>query len=133
MIREDLVATDCIRTFSVTDQYQTLINDLLACGFNEEKQTLIVCAYDWRKDNVQSANVLAGHIDAAVTRYGANSEISLIAHSMGGLISRYYLESGKFNERRGFGNVRRLITLGTPHTGAARALPMVLGTEKQLF
>jgi len=29
--------------------------------------------------------------------------------------------------------VRRLITLGTPHNGAALALPLVLGYEKRLF
>jgi hypothetical protein len=52
---------------------------------------------------------------------------------MGGLVSRYYLESGAFNTRPGFGRVRRLITLATPHNGAALALPMILGFQKQLF
>jgi hypothetical protein len=52
---------------------------------------------------------------------------------MGGLVSRYYLESNKFNKRSGFDNVQRLITLATPHNGAAIALPLVLGYEKRLF
>ncbi len=133
LMREDLVATDCIRTFSITNQYQALIDDLMTCGFSETNQTLIVAAYDWRKDNALSAQKLADHIDAARQRHGDNVEITIVAHSMGGLISRYYLESGQFNDRPGFAKVRQLITLGTPHIGAAIALPLVLGQEKRLF
>jgi pimeloyl-ACP methyl ester carboxylesterase len=133
LLRDDLIATDCIRTFSVTTQYQALIDDLTTCGFSEAEGTLIIAAYDWRKDNADAAKVLADHIDKAVARFGAETDISIIAHSMGGLISRYYLETGQFHDRPGFGNILRLITLGTPHTGAALALPMVLGREKQLF
>jgi pimeloyl-ACP methyl ester carboxylesterase len=133
LMREDLVATDCIRSFSVTTQYQSLIDDLTTCGFSEPNHTLVVAAYDWRKDNAESAKTLAASIDAAVTRHGAAVEITLIGHSMGGLVSRYYLESGQFNGRPGFGKIKRLITLGTPHMGAALALPLVLGYEKRLF
>lgn len=132
-MREDLVATDCIRSFSITTQYQALIDDLITCGFSEANSTLVVAAYDWRKDNAESAQGLAAHLDAAVTRYGADVEVSIVAHSMGGLVARYYIESGLFNERPGFRALRRLITLGTPHNGAALALPLVLGYEKRLF
>jgi pimeloyl-ACP methyl ester carboxylesterase len=133
LMREDLVATDCIRTFSVTNQYQSLINDLMTCGFSETGHTLIIAAYDWRKDNALAAKKLADHIDDAEKRHGDKVEITLVAHSMGGLIGRHYLESGKFNDRPGFGKIRQLIALGTPHGGAAIALPLVLGQEKRLF
>jgi len=63
----------------------------------------------------------------------ADVEISIVAHSMGGLISRYYLESGRFDSRPGFQRVRDLITLGTPHRGAPLALTAALGMEKRLF
>jgi hypothetical protein len=52
---------------------------------------------------------------------------------MGGLVSRHYLESGRFKDRPGFRAVRRLITLATPHRGAAVALPRLLGQEKVLW
>jgi pimeloyl-ACP methyl ester carboxylesterase len=133
LMREDLVATDCIRTFSVTNQYQALIDDLMTCGFSEAGHTLIVAAYDWRKDNARAAQKLADHIDDAQKLHGDKVEITLIAHSMGGLISRYYLESGQFNNRPGFSKVRQMLALGTPHGGAAIALPLVLGLEKRLF
>jgi pimeloyl-ACP methyl ester carboxylesterase len=133
LMREDLVATDCIRTFSITKQYQTLIDDLATCGFAEADRTLTVAAYDWRKDIADSAVTLAQHIDDAATAHGVDVEISIVAHSMGGLVGRYYLESGGFNGRPGFARVRQLITLGTPHNGAALALPLILGYEKRLF
>ena len=133
LLHEDLIATDCIRSYFITDQYQQLIDDLQTCEFAETEKTLVVAAYDWRKDNAISAQTLAKHIDEAVDLHGGATEISIIGHSMGGLVARYYLESGHFNNRSGFKHVRRLITLGTPHRGAALALPLILGSEKRLF
>jgi phospholipase A1 len=133
LMREDLVAVDCIRTFSFTVQYQALIDDLTACGFSEAAHTLIVAAYDWRKDNALAAQKLADQIDAVRNRHGDAVKIILVAHSMGGLVGRFYLESGQFNNRPGFAKVTQLITLGTPHNGAALALAMVLGQQKRLF
>ena len=45
-----------------------------------------------------------------------NGKVILIAHSMGGLVGRGYLESDKYA-----GDVERLITLGTPHAGTTYA------------
>jgi pimeloyl-ACP methyl ester carboxylesterase len=135
LMNPNLDATDLIRTYSVSTQYAKLIEDLERCGFreNDAKPTLFVCPYDWRKDNALSAKTLADVIDKAFNTHPGNAEISLIAHSMGGLISRYYLESGDFNARPGFASVRQLITLGTPHRGAGLALAAAVGMEKRLF
>jgi triacylglycerol esterase/lipase EstA (alpha/beta hydrolase family) len=135
LLREDLVATDVIRNYSISTQYQALINDLGRCGFREsgDPPTLWLCPYDWRKANELAAAGLADRVDAAVAAHRGQAEVSLVAHSMGGLVSRYYLESGAFADRPGFGAVRRLITLATPHRGAAAALPRVLGMEKTLW
>ena len=133
LLREDLVATDCIRRYALSSQYQSLIDWLAPLGFSETDGTLIVAAYDWRRDNLLSAGILAGHIEDAVARHGDDVEITLLAHSMGGLVARAYLESGAFDGRAGFGRVRRLFMLGTPHCGAATALGAVLGYERQLF
>lgn len=133
LLREDLVATDCIRRFFFKNLYDLLIDDLATCGFDENDKTLIIAAYDWRKNNLDSAAVLGAHIEKAIELHGADVEISIIGHSMGGLIARCYLESNHFTNRTGFKNVRRLITLGTPHHGAALALPLILGHEKRLF
>ena len=134
LLNPDLIATDVIRKVSISTQYQDLIDDLGKCGFSESDtpKTLHVCPYDWRKDNAESAAKLADLADQAVTQGGA-TELSLIAHSMGGLISRYFLESGLYADRVGLKAVRRLITLGTPHRGAPLALSAALGKEKRLF
>ncbi len=47
-------------------------------------------------------------------------EISFVAHSMGGLVVRRYLASGERGELPD-GRIRRLVMLGTPNQGAARA------------
>lgn len=134
LLNLDLEATRIIKRFSVSAQYQKLIDDLGRCAFREDDnpKTLYVCPYDWRKDNALAAHRLADLIDDAVTKNGAR-EISLIAHSMGGLVSRYYLESGDFDGRAGFSSVRRLLTLGCPHRGSPLALSAAMGKEKRLF
>jgi pimeloyl-ACP methyl ester carboxylesterase len=134
LLDSHLIATDVIRKVSVSVQYQGLIDDLGKCGFreNDNPKSLYVCPYDWRKDNAEATTKLADLADYAVTQGGA-TEISLIAHSMGGLVSRYYLESGEFAGRPGLAAVRRLLTLGTPHRGWPLALSAAMGKEKRLF
>jgi pimeloyl-ACP methyl ester carboxylesterase len=133
LLSEDLVATKCIGRYFLSEQYDAIISYLEHWGFSEAKKTLLTAPYDWRKSNESSAEVLARCVENAFTLHGGDVETSIIAHSMGGLIARYYLESGGFESRRGFGQIRRLITMGTPHRGAAIALPRVLGMEKVLF
>lgn len=43
-------------------------------------------------------------------------QIDVIAHSLGGLVSRNYMSNGT-----GRGKIRKLITLGTPHNGTERS------------
>ena len=90
LLKPELKATDVIRSFSISEQYGSLIRDLGTCGFHEAgpKPTLFVCPYDWRKDNALAAGVLADKVDAAVAMHGADTEVSIVAHSMGGLVAR---------------------------------------------
>jgi pimeloyl-ACP methyl ester carboxylesterase len=133
LLRLDLRVGDVIRNFAISEQYGALIRDLRVFGFKEEDRTLFLQPYDWRRSNALAAEGLANGIDEAVDSVGSMAEITLIAHSMGGLVSRWYLESGRFTDRPGFHAVRRLITLGTPHLGAPLALTAALGKEKRLF
>jgi hypothetical protein len=79
-------------------------------------------AYDWRRDNRVSAKRLATFVDEKLANWRKASgndaaKVILIGHSMGGLVSRYYIEC-----LGGWQNVRRLFTLGTPHRGSLNAL-----------
>ena len=125
----NLKATDVIRSYATTSVYQALIDDLGTLGFREADGSLVPFPYDWRKKNEDAAEELA----KAIEKLPGDAEVSIVAHSMGGLIARYYLESGKFNARGGFDRVRRLVTLGTPHRGAPLALIRILGLEKAVW
>lgn len=131
-------AVDLIRSYLVPfgagEQYGALIEDLESLRYHEKGQpkTLWVCPYDWRTSNLLAADTLAAVIDRAAAA-NPGKKIALIAHSMGGLISRCYLESGQYNTRAGFTSVTDLFTLGTPHRGAPEALFAIKGWSRKLF
>lgn len=84
-------------------------------GYTRDRD-LFVAFYDWRKAVRDSATVyLKPWIDRAKQRSGAK-QVILIGHSMGGLVSRSYIQSKAYAN-----DVERLITLGTPHRGSAEA------------
>jgi phospholipase A1 len=128
----ELRPTDVIRDFGITSQYSALIKTITKWGFIEGER-LFVCPYDWRKDNLISARTLADLLDKIVQLLGNDIVINLVAHSMGGVVSRLYLESGDFTNRAAFHKVTRLITLATPHRGSLIALTAALGQEARLF
>lgn len=137
LLDPNLRVGDVIRSVSISEQYDSLIDALGTCGFSEEgaAPTLLTCPYDWRKDNALAAQRLADRVMSMRKAHGDDVDINLVAHSMGGLVGRYFLESGKFSEAShpGFANVRRLITIGTPHRGAPLALHAAMGQVKRLF
>jgi pimeloyl-ACP methyl ester carboxylesterase len=134
LMKPALVPSDVIRSVSISSQYDHLIQALSHCGFQEgDEGTLVVFPYDWRMDNAETAAKLASCVDDLANRHDSAVSITLLAHSMGGLVSRCYLESGLYNSRAGFANVEALITMGTPHRGAPMALAAVMGYEKRLF
>ncbi len=58
------------------------------------------------------AEVVRDKIEALYRRYQFKGRMSVIGHSKGGLIARYYVQCLGGNKR-----VRNVITLGTPHNG----------------
>jgi pimeloyl-ACP methyl ester carboxylesterase len=91
-----------------------------------------VFLYDWRQDNVISAQQLHRFIEQIRQDYSnPQLKVDLIAHSMGGLIARYFLRYGNSDELTdndfevnpgGVDRVRRVILLGTPNLGSVQAL-----------
>lgn len=137
LLRPDLRIGDIIRKVSISNQYASLIKAFKLCGFDEETgpPSLVVCPYDWRKDNRLAADRLAECVKKLRADHGEDVAINIVAHSMGGLVSRYFLESGAYSAANcpGFDRVRRLITIGTPHRGAPLALCAAMGQIKRLF
>ena len=97
-------------------------------------------AYDWRQDNVAHMRALDRLIDDIRRDYGDPSlRVDVVAHSMGGLIARYYLRYGMVDVLDG-GNdelvtlygtsrVRKLVLLGTPNLGSVGSLHAFLTGE----
>ena len=82
--------------------------------------------YDWRKDiKLSTAPRLAEQLEETVAN-GAQS-VTLVAHSMGGLIARLLLESGDWAQKPWFGKITRFVGICDPHHGAPQALAEALG------
>ncbi len=127
--------------------------------------------YDWRRDNAENARRLhefilekRAYVQAELLRrYGIRRDdlkFDVIAHSMGGLLLRYYLEYGDTPLPEdgslprvtwaGAANVARAVFVATPNAGSAEALanlvegvrfswvlpgygPVVIGTFPSLY
>jgi len=97
-------------------------------------------AYDWRQDMVDSAGELGALIDQIRLDHGdPNLQVDIIAHSMGGLVARYYLRYGGDDvlddnafplTYAGAGRVRRLALLGTPNLGSISSLHSFIQGER---
>lgn len=79
-------------------------------------------AYDWRLPVTFNAARLGDVVEAHMRRWQAHpmgsrdAKVVLIAHSMGGLVARYFTEA-----MGGAPIVRQTLTLGTPFFGAVKA------------
>lgn len=89
--------------------------------------------YDWRRDNRATARALKRLVDRRLPQWreysGArDARVVLVAHSMGGLAARYYLEV-----LEGWEHARALITFGTPYRGSLKALDYLANGYRKLF
>lgn len=97
-----------------------------------DRDTFYLFAYDWRRDNVESARRLASKIAGLKQRLNRpDLRFDIIAHSMGGLIARYFAMYGDQDvldqsrpqpDWRGAEHLNRLIMFGTPNAGSIDAL-----------
>jgi pimeloyl-ACP methyl ester carboxylesterase len=90
-------------------------------------------AYDWRRDNRVAARRLARSTHNWLVRWrktsgNDNAKLVLVAHSMGGLVSRYFLEV-----LDGWRDTRSLVTFGTPYRGSLKALNFIANGFRKSF
>lgn len=89
--------------------------------------------YDWRRDNRSSARKLEKFVDTQLKAWKESSgnkdaKVIFLAHSMGGLVSRYYLE-----KLGGWNHCKALFTFGTPHRGSVNAVDFLTHGKKVAF
>ncbi len=87
-------------------------------------RTFIEFPYDWRRDNRVAARQLQRLADEKLhlqRQVNPEAKLILIGHSMGGLVSRYFLEC-----LDGWRDTRMLITFGTPYRGSVNAVDFLV-------
>lgn len=88
--------------------------------------------YDWRRDNRVAARSLARFVEERLRLWrektSADAQVIILAHSMGGLVARYYLEA-----LGGWQSCKALITFGTPFAGSVNALNFLVNGHKTFF
>jgi len=98
----------------ITHAYDNLVDTLLANGYIEN-QTLFKFPYDWRQSNVITAGLLEAKIEEIKETCDC-SQIDIVAHSMGGLVTSQYLIDNAPNK-----DIDQMIFLGVPMAGAPKA------------
>jgi pimeloyl-ACP methyl ester carboxylesterase len=139
-------APDGIRPTGITDSfagrdfYASIIRTLEEAGGYHRAEpgappsaarSYYVFTYDWRQDNVETVRRLDQFIEQIRRDHGGDMPVDIIAHYMGGLITRYYLRYGPkdvtLDNRfpvnfHGEDRVRRVVLLGTPNLGSVESL-----------
>ncbi|HLD28476.1 MAG TPA: hypothetical protein VJB67_02590 [Patescibacteria group bacterium] len=98
----------------IFNTYDNLWDALKLAGY-EEGETLFALPYDWNKSNFHTAGLLQNKIDE-IKEICECDKVDIVAHSMGGLVVRAYIELGYYNN-----DIDQLIFLAVPHLGASKA------------
>ena len=121
VLATDLFNNQLIPGFFGVNDYDGLSKTLSSVVRSPEQQ-FFKFPYDWRASNCWAAEQLNAFIRPKLHDWrngagGKNAKLWLVCHSMGGLVARYFLE-----HLDGAAISSHLITLGTPHRGAPKAL-----------
>lgn len=95
--------------------YEPFIKGLEELGYRRE-ENLFICFYDWRKDiNEIFKEYLLPMVQLVKARY-PHHPMKILAHSMGGLVARCFLQGPYYR-----GEVGEVLLMGTPNHGALEA------------
>jgi len=142
----DVRPTEITSKFAGRDFYSSIIEVLESAGGYTHARAgqrppsghrhYYVFTYDWRLDNVQTVRKLDELVEQIRRDHGdPHLKVDIVAHSMGGMIARYYLRYGTVDvtednafpvNYHGESVVRRIVLLGTPNLGSVESLKAFL-------
>lgn len=120
-----VVSTGVIEKQCVT-VYKPLLDALRDAGADQGGRTFTAWHYDWRQDLATLSDALAAKFEQIVSG-DPGAKISIICHSMGGLVARGALEAQEQAAATWRAKVDLVLFLATPHEGAPLALSRILG------
>jgi pimeloyl-ACP methyl ester carboxylesterase len=156
--RDDLVADEIVTTARLFPKLERFSPEVLVyrellgalktyAGYREgswdhpaagdDTDTFYVFAYDWRRDNVETAQRLIRQIDELKRKLNRpDLRFNVVAHSMGGLVARYAAAYGASDlppegvspkpTWAGARDIAKIFMIGTPNEGSAEALVTLL-------
>lgn len=138
----EVAATGITSKFAGRDFYGSIIETLESAGGfsqgipgqppDDHSRHYYIFSYDWRMDNVETVRQLDAFIEKVRSDHDdPDLKVDIVAHSMGGLIARYYMRYGTVDvtmdnafpiNYHGESRVRRIVLLGTPNLGSVESL-----------
>ena len=120
-------------TKMITENFANVTQGNIYLDPDDRPANLYHFPYDWRRDNRANAKILQRLLNKRLKCWressgNSNAKVILLAHSMGGLISRYYLEV-----LGGWPDCKALFTFGTPYRGSLIAVDFLANGYKQAF
>ena len=92
-------------------EYDGLVQTLKNLGYQDGKN-LFLWPYDWRKPVYTLSQNLGLYIESVVKPLNPGSKIHFVGHSLGGLITRAWTQTGTNSNQ-----VHHLVTVAAPHKG----------------
>ena len=100
------------------DYFYSLIQNFMDAGY-EESTDLFVFPYDWRFGIQINTQSLKEKINSVLLQTN-NQKVNVVAHSMGGLITKQYLLDNSTS------TINKITFVGTPHLGSPKATKTIL-------
>lgn len=148
-LADEVVAADLFEEAGVVEFYGALVKMLTAAGGYQRGHPgapavdgpprLYALLYDWRRDFAEAAGALDELIEQVRADHGQPGlKVDVVAHSSGGLVTRYFLlhggrpleqAVGSRPDFAGAAKVNRVIAVGVPELGMTRAAAALIEGE----